>query len=792
MRPNVRSFVLCACVLAALVIPFAPGAAASVPGAPTITSAYAGPSRATVMFDAPVDDGGNAVTSYSVACTSSDGGVPGSAAGTESPITVAGLTPDASYTCVVVAFNIDGQSTDSAPSGTLFPWASTAPSAPWITGVSAIPGALVVTVNPSDDGGEPITGYGADCTSDDGGAPGSATDSTSTVTVAGLTSGRWYTCTATVANAIGTSPPSGWWGPFQIPDPPPTGAITGIVTASPPADLTGYCAQATYTYWDNVLASAPIAADGTYTITGLATGEYAVRFTDCTGGGDYLPQWYDGRLARPQGDPSGDGATTVIVDDGQTTNGIDGNLTLGAHVTGTVTDGSGVGLQNICVGALVQFDPAAMTGTSEDGTYDLLVPPGVVNIAFFDCENDHDYVTQFWDHTDTRGDAVPLALVADTTTTGIDATMIAGGSIEGVVTDAVTGDPIENVCVTPSTANIDSGGRTANDGSYRVGPLPPGDYSLSFVDCSDNATYGGTTRSATIVADQTTVLDVELAPELPGSIAGHLTTEFGTPLAGVCIAVLTGFTGEPRFAGPTGPDGAFEVPNLGTGTYFVGFFGCNGDSPADPIPDPLHPGVTYAAQWYSNAPLGVAPDPYGDGAIPVTVLSGQTTVVNECFDACNTSIVITEVVPGDGSITIWFSVNDVNTNQEMSTQALDDFAATCTSSDGGAAGAATGPGSPITVTGLTNGATYACTVSFTDGPTTYAATASTTLVTGSPTGHFAGASGGPGGGALAFTGAANTARLASAAFAMILIGAASVGASRRRRRPRPARTADPA
>ena len=106
----------------------------------------------------------------------------------------------------------------------------------------------------------------------------------------------------------------------------------------------------------------------------------------------------------------------------------------------------------------------------------------------------------------------------------------------------------------------------------------------------------------------------------------------------MCVAVLSDLAGEPRFAGPTGPDGAYEIDGLGTGTYFVGFFGCNGDHPSAPMPDPAHPGTTYHAQWYSNVWLSPTPDPFGDGATPVEVASGKTTVVNECFDRCNDSI----------------------------------------------------------------------------------------------------------------------------------------------------------
>lgn len=67
---------------------------------------------------------------------------------------------------------------------------------------------------------------------------------------------------------------------------------------------------------------------------------------------------------------------------------------------------------------------------------------------------------------------------------------------------------------------------------------------------------------------------------------------------------------------------------------------------------------------------------------------------------------ITGASGGDGSITVFFTPPAENGGSPISS-----YSATCTSSDGGAPGSQGGGGSPITVLGLTNGATYTCTVS---------------------------------------------------------------------------------
>lgn len=95
----------------------------SVPDAPTIGTATAGDSQASVTFSAPANNGGSTITSYTV--TSSPGGL--TASGSSSPITVTGLTNGQSYTFTVTATNSVGTSAASAASNSATP---TAPPAP--------------------------------------------------------------------------------------------------------------------------------------------------------------------------------------------------------------------------------------------------------------------------------------------------------------------------------------------------------------------------------------------------------------------------------------------------------------------------------------------------------------------------------------------------------------------------------------------------------------------------------------------------------------------------------------
>ena len=90
---------------------------AVVPQAPTIGTATAGNTQATVAFTAPTNTGGSAITGYTV--TSSPGAI--SVNGTASPIVVPGLTNGTSYTFTVRAINAIGTGAASSPSNAVVP-----------------------------------------------------------------------------------------------------------------------------------------------------------------------------------------------------------------------------------------------------------------------------------------------------------------------------------------------------------------------------------------------------------------------------------------------------------------------------------------------------------------------------------------------------------------------------------------------------------------------------------------------------------------------------------------------
>lgn len=117
---------------------------AVVPGAPTLGTVTPGVRSISVAFTAPAFTGGAAITSYTVTCLPS-----GSATGTASPLTVAGLTPGTSHSCTVAATNSAGTGAASAAASAT-PVAGNAFTGPTATGTG--------------DATVSFTGGGASCT----------------------------------------------------------------------------------------------------------------------------------------------------------------------------------------------------------------------------------------------------------------------------------------------------------------------------------------------------------------------------------------------------------------------------------------------------------------------------------------------------------------------------------------------------------------------------------------------------------------------------------------------------
>ncbi len=236
------------------------------PTEPTSVNATPGNGTITVTFTAPDSSGGAIITRYFV--YNSSGNI--DASGTSSPIIVRGLTNGTTYTYYVAAKNIYGtgskSSAVSATAGT--------PSSP--RSVVATAGNAYVDMSfsaPTSNGGSTILYY--IITDIDGNIDSSGT--TSPIRVNGLTNGTSYTFYVNAVNVYGTGSAS-------------TGVTaTPYSSISTPSDPQNVSAVAGNTYVE-IIFSAPV-SDGGSTIT-----NYIITDSDDTvvASGTYSPIRIDG------------------------------------------------------------------------------------------------------------------------------------------------------------------------------------------------------------------------------------------------------------------------------------------------------------------------------------------------------------------------------------------------------------------------------------------------------------------------------------------------------------------
>lgn len=190
-----------------------PGAGGiTVPSAPTDVLALPGNEQATVSWMAPLNDGGSAITNYTV--TSSPGTKTCST--TTTSCTVDGLVNGDSYTFTVVAGNADGNGPASSPSNSVIPGQSSAPGAPsgvlttagneavavfWTVPAAGSSSITKFVLVPSI-GGSPQPAITVPVSSSVSGTTGTQDE----YTVGGLTNGTAYGFSISATNSSGSGP----------------------------------------------------------------------------------------------------------------------------------------------------------------------------------------------------------------------------------------------------------------------------------------------------------------------------------------------------------------------------------------------------------------------------------------------------------------------------------------------------------------------------------------------------------------------------------------------------------
>ncbi len=397
-----------------------------------------------------------------------------------------------------------------------------------------------------------------------------------------------------------------------------TGSISGTAEGEGGAALVFASAEA-YDAAGVLQGSASVEFDGSFQISGLASGTYFVRtFTIF---GSYLDQWYDDVVAAGV-DAIADGANPIIVTGGADTGGIVFVLSEGGAIEGTLSEVGGTAIEFEGVDVYDDTGGLAASVISEAGGVYRAdgLPPGqyyLRSATFFGMHEQEWYLDQPVVSGDPLLDgATAVSVVSGSTTTHITLTLEAGGAVAGQVRSGaapVAGAPIEVV----STGGVlVASTQTDTGGIYRVEGLAGGDYYVrtrlseqNFVDewhagvvAIADPVADGATRVAIVGGSQTNGLDFDLS--VGGVVAGAVSDAFGPrPAEPIELYTLAGTLMDTVL---TDSNGIYQVQGLSAGSYYVRTRVFS---------------TTDVDEWYDDRPVA-GEDPVADGADLVLVVVG--------------------------------------------------------------------------------------------------------------------------------------------------------------------------
>jgi 5-hydroxyisourate hydrolase-like protein (transthyretin family) len=245
------------------------------------------------------------------------------------------------------------------------------------------------------------------------------------------------------------------------------------------------------------------AADGTYTFVGLPTGTYNVGFNTAAdaacGTSNYVAQFY--------------GHDPVSVTAPSSTTSIDATMSVGAQISGQVTDAStGVGAPSISVELFNSGGSSPITSTSTDvnGNYTLGgLSSGSYKVEFVDGSGN--YVAQYYSAKSSLGAADPIQTTSSAPAAGVNAALTTTVTHTLTVTPSGSGSG----SVTSSPAGIDCGATCAavfnNNTTVTLTETPAA--GSAFAGWSGGGCSGtGTTCTVSLSADRTVTAIFDTIP----------------------------------------------------------------------------------------------------------------------------------------------------------------------------------------------------------------------------------------------------------------------------------------
>jgi hypothetical protein len=435
------------------------------------------------------------------------------------------------------------------------------------------------------------------------------------------------------------------------------GEIAGIVRTSAGQPVKGICVSFYSFFVVNGLNEVQVASasgrTGRYALHGLFPGHYQVQFMiGCGSRGNYAAQWWRDK-------PSPARASSIRITGRRMVAGIDAVLVPGAAVTGTVTARTAAAkpLNGVCVSAYDNQGDYADGRTGRNGTYRLEgLDTGRYQVSFDpSCGGTVNAAYLSGQRT--------VSVRAGHARTGVNVSLRPAAGISGVVRDSA-GKPVD-ACVTIDDQNGDYA-FTSSNGTYSIGGVVPGKYSVSFEDCGNQGSLAPQWYDNQPDSDSANLLtftggridrniDVTLHPG--GTLAGVLTSASGQPVqSSDCIGLAAAENGAGAFpftgGGITGHEGHYRFTDLSPGEYQVSFDCDTG---------------RYANQWFNSQPDSTTAD-------FLSISPGVTTRLNQKLSLAGT--IAGTVTTKAGRPIANICINVANARNKQIISQVNDFAAT--------------------------------------------------------------------------------------------------------------------